>query len=104
MANTDWISTVKDQAEGGWIVNGTLNVPNDPGNRHARDVLAWIAEGNTPDPADPPAPPLSARERIAARLRADPTFRALAAGVMNDKGWTQTQLLDWLVVNEAEAF
>ena len=26
-----------------------MSVPNDPSNRDCADVLAWIAEGNTPD-------------------------------------------------------
>ncbi len=101
---TDRISTVKDLATGGWLVNGTLNVPNDPANRHARDVLAWISEGSTPAPADPPPPTPTVRQRMVVQLRADPSLRALAAGIMNDKGWTKAQLLDWLVVNEGAAF
>ena len=42
------ITTVKLQ-ESGYLVNGTMSVPNDPANRHCADVLQWIAEGNTPD-------------------------------------------------------
>ena len=47
--NTAWITSCKLN-ESGWQVNGTMSVPNDPANRHCADVLAWIAEGNTPDP------------------------------------------------------
>ena len=43
------ISTVKLQ-NSGWLVNGNMSVPNDPDNRDCADVLAWIAEGNTPAP------------------------------------------------------
>ena len=33
-------------------------IPNAPGNRHWRKYQEWLAEDNTPDPADPePAPP-----------------------------------------------
>ena len=29
-----------------------LAIPKDENNRHYQDYLAWVAEGNTPDPAD----------------------------------------------------
>lgn len=43
------ISTVKIQGEG-YLLNGSINVPMDAGNRHYQAVLEWIAEGNTPEP------------------------------------------------------
>ena len=43
------IQTVKLQ-DSGYLVNGTMGVPNDPANRDCADVLQWIAEGNTPAP------------------------------------------------------
>ena len=46
---TAWITSCKTQTSG-YLVNGTMSVPNDPANRHCADVLAWIAEGNTPAP------------------------------------------------------
>ena len=47
--NTAWITSCKLN-ESGWQVNGNMGVPNDPANRDCADVLAWIAEGNTPAP------------------------------------------------------
>ena len=47
--NTAWITSCKLQTSG-WLINDTMSVPNDPANRHCADVLAWIAEGNTPAP------------------------------------------------------
>jgi hypothetical protein len=38
-------------------------IPADPQNTDYAAYLAWVAEGNTPDPADVPAPP-SALEQI----------------------------------------
>ena len=46
---TAWITSCKLN-ESGWLVNGTISVPNDPANRHCAGVLAGIAEGNTPAP------------------------------------------------------
>ena len=40
-------------------------IPADPANTDYADYLAWLAEGNTPEPADVPPPPTKA-ERIRA--------------------------------------
>lgn len=45
------------EIEGGWLVNGNMSVPNDPANMDCRAVQEWIAEGNTPEPPDPPPAP-----------------------------------------------
>ena len=46
---TEWINSCK-LSDSGWLINGNRTVPNDPANRDCADVLAWIAEGNTPTP------------------------------------------------------
>ena len=46
-----WITSCKSQ-KSGWLVNGNMGVTNDPNSSQCADVLAWIAEGNTPEPAD----------------------------------------------------
>jgi len=50
------IISVKLQSHG-YLVNGTKSVPNDSRNRDYREVQGWIAEGNTPEPADPQPDP-----------------------------------------------
>ena len=47
--NTAWITSCKLQTSG-WLINDTMSVPNDLNNSECVDVLAWIAEGNTPTP------------------------------------------------------
>jgi hypothetical protein len=50
------ITTVKLQ-EAGYLVNGNIAVPMAEGNRDYQEVQGWLAEGNTPEPADIPPPP-----------------------------------------------
>ncbi len=51
------IQSVRHQSNGGYIVNGNVGVPEEPGNRDYREVQEWILEGNTPAPPLPePAP------------------------------------------------
>ena len=56
------IETVKINGSG-YLVNGNMFVPNDPANRDYADVLAWIAEGNTPAPEFTDAEIAKAKER-----------------------------------------
>jgi len=46
--NIDWIKTVKMQ-EDGYLVNGSMSVPNSAGNRHYQEVQDWLKD-NTPEP------------------------------------------------------
>ena len=45
------ITTVKIQ-EYGYLVNGSMSVPNDPANSDYQQILDWINEGNTPTGPD----------------------------------------------------
>ena len=45
------IQTVK-LVEDSFLVNGSMSVSADAGNRHYQEILDWINEGNTPEGAD----------------------------------------------------
>ena len=82
--NTAWITSCKLN-ESGWLVNGNMGVPNDPANRHCADVLAWIAEGNTPAPEYTDA-------EIAANAQAD----------INSESLEYLKSTDWYITRNAE--
>lgn len=44
------ILTVKENGQGGFLVNGKMNVPNANGNRHYALVQEWIANGGVVEP------------------------------------------------------
>ena len=43
------IKSVKIQ-QNGWLLNGTMSVPDATGNRERELIKKWMAEGNTPEP------------------------------------------------------
>jgi hypothetical protein len=49
MLNTIEITSVKIKSNG-WLLNGNMSVPDAPGNMEREAIMAWIAEGNTPEP------------------------------------------------------
>jgi len=81
---TAWITSCKLQ-DSGWLVNGTMGVPNDPANRDCADVLAWIAEGNTPAPEF-----------------TDAEIAANAQAVINGESLAYLAETDWYVTRESE--
>ena len=83
--NTAWITSCKSQ-ESGYQVNGNMSVPNDPANRHCADVLAWIAEGNTPAPEYTDA-------EIAANAQAE----------LNATSQAYLASTDWYITRQAES-
>ncbi len=69
-----------------------VNIPSDPAIREWRRYLAWLADGNTPDPADPapipPAPedtPLTP-EDIERWMRTQGATPAVIAALKRDRG------------------
>jgi negative regulator of genetic competence, sporulation and motility len=64
MLNTIEITSAKTQPNG-WLLNGNMLVPDAPGNSERDAILAWIAEGNTPE-ADTPTPEQLAQQAKAA--------------------------------------
>ena len=82
--NTAWITSCKLQ-DSGYLVNGTMSVPNDPANRDCQDVLAWIAEGNTPAPEF-----------------TDAEIAANAQSLVNSESLEYLKSTDWYITRHAE--
>ncbi len=49
MNELEYIQTVKIQGQG-YLLNGTMSVPNADSNREYEAIKQWLAEGNTPEP------------------------------------------------------
>jgi len=78
------IETVKLQSSG-YLINGNMNVPNDPANRHYVMVQEWIAEGNTPAPEF-----------------TDAEIAANAQAKVNSESLAYLASTDWYVTRQAE--
>jgi len=50
------INTVVMNESGTFLINGTVNVPDNMDNRHRVMIQEWIDEGNTPEPYVEPEP------------------------------------------------
>lgn len=71
-------------------------IPTDEGNLDYVAYLAWVAEGNTPEPADVPPPPTQAELALA-------QIRALEAPLDDDFKKIQRQFLIAALFKEAKA-
>ena len=63
-------------------------IPADERNSDYQRYLAWLGEGNTPEPADPPPPPdYSALRAAAYRAESDPIFFKEQRGEVEAGTW-----------------
>ena len=50
MDEAETFKSVAMTEDGGFLIDGNISVSRSPGNRRYREVVAWMAQGETPAP------------------------------------------------------
>jgi hypothetical protein len=103
MFNAIEIISVKTKPSG-WLLNGNMLVPDAPGNSERDAILAWFAEGNTPELDTPTPEQLAQQAKSAVYTLLDQTAKqydyrdfAEVAQFVNSNVWKAEAygLLEW---------
>jgi len=74
-------------------------IPTDPGNTDYAEYLAWTAEGNTPDPVDPPTAEELAAAAAEVQYKADAAAAKAYTKLKALSTMTPAQVQTWVAAN-----
>ena len=83
----------KEQLNGGVMKNGSIFIPSDSSNRDWRRYMDWLAQGNVPDPADPPIV-IDIGDRVQRELESSSTLESIVERIAEMEGVTVSSIVE----------